>query len=140
MYELQKAMGIENRIKGKIAYDISSFIVLPHLITGRREKCEKYLVLGIFLTETFYQRTPLLKLAQRGGMKPNVLCRRVHLLTEDTEGIMLTFPHLPHLITEEAGYPHSNEVEKDKYIIHLILIAFLCRNVHSTRTKHYCVV
>ena len=61
---IQELLHIPRLIKRQIADNIRPPVMLAHFITGRRKKCQQYLIVRIFLTNHFYQRTSLFKLPQ----------------------------------------------------------------------------
>ncbi len=114
----QETTGISDGIQGKVADDIRSLIILTDLITGGREEREEDLVLRMLLAQLFHQGTALLELTQGGGMKPHILCLRIYLLPQDTDGVTLTAPHLPHLLAEAADDGDTYQVEIYSEVIH----------------------
>ena len=61
---IQELFHIPRFIKRQIADNIRPPVMLTHLVTGRREKCQQYLIVRILRTNHFYQRAPLFKLSQ----------------------------------------------------------------------------
>ena len=43
-------------------------------------------------------------------MEPHVLCIGIYLLSEHTEGVALTAPHLTHLLVEATVDRHTQEI------------------------------
>ena len=124
-YQTQETESIERRIKRQVANDVSSLVVLTHLVTRRRKEGEQYLILRMQLTKAFHNRTSLFKLAQRGSMKPQVSCIRVYLLSEQAECIALATPHLPDFAVKKTGDDNAQHVEIYGYIVNHILFLIL---------------
>ena len=114
----QETAGVGDGVQGKVADDIRSLIILTDLITGGREEREEDLVLRMLLAQLFHQGTTLLELTQGGGMKPHILCLRIYLLPQDTDGVTLTAPHLPRLLAEAADDGDTYQVEIYSEVIH----------------------
>lgn len=51
-------------------------------------------------------------------MKPHILRLRIYLLPQDTDGVTLTAPHLPHLLAEAADDGDTYQVEIYSEVIH----------------------
>ena len=107
----KETTGVGDGVEGQVTDDVGPLVVLTHLIARRREKGEQDLVLRMVAAELFHQRASLLKLSQRGRMEPHVLRAGVYLLSEHTEGVALTAPHLTHLLVEATVDRHTQEIE-----------------------------
>ena len=117
-YRTEEADGIDGRVKGQIADDVGTLIVLAHLIARRREERQQNLVVRMLATQLFHEWTALLELTQRGSMKPHIARRGVYLLLQHAESSTLTTPHLAHLLVEEAVDGDAVEVEVNNDVIY----------------------
>ena len=97
-HDAQELARIAYGVDGQIADDVGSLVVLAHLIARGREEGKQYLVLGVLAAHLFHQRAALFELAQRRSMKPDVAVGWVNLLTQYTERLLLSAPHLAHLV------------------------------------------
>ena len=68
--------------------------------------------------DALHDGAPLLELAQRGGMHPDVLGIGVYLLFEHGEGLALSTPHLPHFLVEQAENGYACQIEVNRNVVH----------------------
>ena len=118
MHQVEKPAGIAPSVEGQIANDVCPLIVFPHLIARRREEGEQNLVFGMLLPQSLDDGAALLKLAQRGSMKPDILCARMHLVPQQAESLVLATPHLAHLVVETTGHRHTQGIDVDDDLVH----------------------
>jgi len=137
-HDAQEATCVADRVQGKIADDVGSLVVFPHLIARWREKREQELVFRMFPTNALHERTPLLELAKRGRMKPYVPCAGFHLLVQDTESVVLATPHLPHFFAEQGGHPHPERVKVDYNLIHVRSVTMVLYSSIIVKRRIYC--
>ena len=77
-------------VEGEIADAIGALPVLAHLITGGGEECKKDLHLRMLAADTFHEGSPLLELAERGGMYPHHAVARLSPATQSIEDFAMT--------------------------------------------------
>ena len=105
-------------VKRQVTHHVGSLVILPYLVARRREERQQQLILRMQPTDFLHQRTPLLELAQRGGVEPQVAGGRVHLLPQDSEGLLFAFHHRRYLLAEECGQPDRTHIQIDEEIVH----------------------
>lgn len=69
--DFNKSPAIFYRIERKIKYKVGLIVASAHLISGGGEKSQKNLFFGPAFPQCFYHRSPLLKFAKGGNMKPD---------------------------------------------------------------------
>ena len=109
-HRAQEAAGVAHGVERQVAHDVGARIVLPHLIARGREERKQDLVFGMDLAQTLHERTPLLELSQRGGVKPDVFGLGVKMFAQHAERGMLATPHLPHLLIEQRVDEDSESI------------------------------
>ena len=60
---------------------------------------------------TFDERPALLKLAQRGGMEPDVLCLRVYLFAQDAVGFAVADHEQAGLLVEDGHHVDAKHID-----------------------------
>ena len=60
----QETASVSDGVERQISDDISTFVVLAHLIARRREECEQDLILRMILAQLFHERAALFELSQ----------------------------------------------------------------------------
>ena len=103
----QESACVGEGIDGQVADEISTIIVLSHLVARRREERQQYLALWMHVAILLNDRPSLLKFSQRSSMKPSVFSIGIDVLLEVLYGLTLSTPHLLHLIGEERGYEYA---------------------------------
>ena len=119
-HRAQEAAGIGNRVQRQIAHDVGTLIVLAHLVARRREERQQDFILRVVAPQLLHQRPSLLKLAERGGMKPYVLGAGVNLLAQNRECLTLATPHLAHLLIEKAVNGNAGKIQIYDYVVHTV--------------------
>ena len=110
IHNIQKLLHIARFVERQVADDISSPVVLTHLVAGRREESKQNAVIGVSGTDFLHQRTSLLKLPQRSGMKPDVTHILLQLLPEKFVHHPMPLHHFPGLPTERSKQMHQEVV------------------------------
>ena len=111
--EAYKLAGVERRVERKVTNYISAGVILSYLVAGWGKEGEKNLLVRLFSTQALHQRTPLLKFAERGGVKPNVV-RAIYLLAQDTPGVAMATHHLLRLfIAAKRGNIDAKHIKID---------------------------
>ena len=110
LHMTEGAYDVARRIERQVADDVGSGIVLPHLVARGGEECEQNLILGMLAAETFHEGPSLLKLAERGGVEPDISGSGLHLLAQYSERIPMTLDDEPRLAMEWRDQEHGHLV------------------------------
>ena len=108
----------------QVADDISTLVVLSHLITRRAEEGEQNLVFRIFLAELLDERTSLFEFAKAGCMKPDDAWIRTelpefsHLFGKNLGPLVASHLHLHGLLlANRSGNLNAPDVGVNCYVI-----------------------
>ena len=77
-----------------------------------------YLLLGVLAAQALHEGAALLKLAERGGMKPHVALLAAQAV-EHAPRVALPRRHEPCLFVEQGGYAYAQHIETDSQRIHV---------------------
>lgn len=95
-YGLDQTLGIAGGVGGQIADHIGHGVVLAHLVARGGVESEHYLLIGVLLLKSLYQRASLLKLTKGCSMNPHTSCE-VASLAESRPGLAAT-------LAEQLGF------------------------------------
>lgn len=98
-------------IKRQIAYYICTVPVFAHLVTGRREECQQNLIFRMLAAQTLHERPPLLKLAERCSMEPDVVAVLLNLPFQPYECILMPYGQLPCPFAEDGSDANGQHIE-----------------------------
>ena len=110
-YQAEKAHHVSWRIKGKIANDICTTVILADFVSRGREKGQQNLVFRMFPAETFHQGTSLLKFAQTGCMEPHISGVRIYLMSQDTKRVPMPPHHLSCLLVKRRHQNNGQHIQ-----------------------------
>ncbi len=109
--ESEEAHHITRRIEWQIANDVSSRIILTHLIARGREEGKQNLVFRMLTTETLHQGASLFKLTQRSRMEPHIMSLLVHLSAQNAECVDMSLDQKSRLSFERIGQQDKESVD-----------------------------
>ena len=108
---IEELLHIARLVKRKIAHHVGTTVVLAYFVARRRKEGKQDAIVGVLGTDFFYQGTPLLKLAQRSGMKPYIADILFQLLTQKLVHHPVAFHHFAGFAAERCGQVHPNVVK-----------------------------
>ena len=120
-YRAKEATRVADGVDREVGDDVRPLVVLAHLVARRREEGEQDLVDGKLAAYGLHQRTALLKLAERRGMKPDIASRRIDPLLKHAKGCLLATPHLAHLRVEARSNADAQLHGIHDEVVHYLL-------------------
>ena len=120
-YRAKEAARVADGVDREVGDDVRPLVVLAHLVARRREEGEQDLVVGKLAAYGLHQRTALLKLAERRGMKPDIASRRIDPLLKHAKGCLLATPHLAHLRVEARSNADAQLHGIHDEVVHYLL-------------------
>ncbi len=100
-------------VEREVAYDIGAGVVTADVVARGREEREDDFVVGVALANGLKQRPPLLKLAERGSVKPDVARTGDYLLTQNVVNAPPPIDHLARLPMKRRSGVDGRCVEAD---------------------------
>ena len=100
-------------VEREVADNIGAGVVAADIVARGGEECEDDFVVGVALADGLKQRPPLLKLTERGGVKPNVARTGDNLLTQDVVNAPPPVDHLARLPIKRRSGVDGRCVEAD---------------------------
>ena len=100
-------------VEREVADDIGAGVVAADIVARGGEEREDDFVVGVALADGLKQGPPLLKLTERGGVKPNVARTGDDLLTQDVVNAPPPVDHLARLPMKRRSGVDSRCVEAD---------------------------
>ena len=93
---------VERSVDGEIGDDVRHLIVFPDLVSRGREEGEQDFILRAFSSQTFHQRSSLLKFPQRGCVEPHNFVAGEDFFAQSAPYSAMTFNH-------QSGFLMSTE-------------------------------
>ncbi len=115
--QVEKALHVARQVEGHVAHGVDLVVVLAHLVAAGREEGEQDAFLGVAGLDFLYQGPALLKLAERGGVNPNVAAVAVEPFFKIRESAGLPLEHFPGFGIAQGGSFHCKPIGADTYII-----------------------
>ena len=111
IHQIEELLHIAWLVERQVANNIRPPVILTHFVTRRRKECQQNTIIGIFGTYLLYQRTPLLKLAQRSRVEPDIARILLQLLPKKLIHHPMSLHHLPWFTAERSSQMYHNIID-----------------------------